>query len=121
MHSSNTWQLWQLASKGSGYCALATASLASLPPQMQAMAQGIAASLVPRDRYSALKTALLVHVTLELRDEERPEAERSAVGRALHYLYAPWSSRVPKYRHVDYTNPVGYRKSVAQGSAGRPA
>ncbi|NUA32230.1 hypothetical protein [Cupriavidus basilensis] len=109
INSPRKWQLWQLASKGSGYCALATASLASLPPQKQDMAQNIAARLLPRDRYSDVKAALLVLVALELgdkvRDEGRPRAAGTAVGRALHYVYAPWSLQFA-YRQLNHTGPL---------------
>lgn len=117
MNSPRKWQLWQLASKGSGYCALATASLASLPPQKQDMAQRIAARLLPRDRYSDVKAALLVLVAMELgndsgdrvrdkvRDEGRPQAAGAAVGRALHYVYAPWSLQFA-YRQLNHTGPL---------------
>lgn len=105
MNSPRKWQLWQLASKGSGYCALATASLASLPPQKQDMAQRIAARLLPRDRYSDVKAALLVLVTLDLGNEVRAQAEGTAVGRALHYVYVPWSLQFA-YRQFNHTGPV---------------
>ncbi|AJG19347.1 hypothetical protein RR42_m1952 [Cupriavidus basilensis] len=105
MNSPKKWQLWRLASQGNGYCALATASLASLPPQQQDMAQGIAARLLPRDRYSDVKVALLVLVTLDLRNEARPHAGGTAVGRALHYVYAPWSLQFA-YRQFNHTGPV---------------
>ncbi|MBB1631110.1 hypothetical protein A9975_09535 [Cupriavidus sp. UME77] len=113
MNSPRKWQLWQLASKGNGYCALATASLASLPPQKQDMAQSIAARLLPRDRYSDVKAALLVLVAMELgnesgdkvRDAGRPQAAGTAVGRALHYVYAPWSLQFA-YRQLNHTGPV---------------
>ncbi|MGO4813746.1 hypothetical protein AB4156_29850 [Cupriavidus sp. 2MCAB6] len=111
MNASRKWQLWQLALKGSGYCALATVSLASLPPQKQDIAQNIAARLLPRDRYSDVKAALLVHVTLELGDkvgdEGRPQAAGTAVGRALHYVYAPWSLQFA-YRQLNHTGPVPF-------------
>ncbi|NUA32241.1 hypothetical protein [Cupriavidus basilensis] len=84
---------------------LATASLASLPPQKQGMAQNIAASLLPHDRYSDVKAALLVLVTLELGDEAGPQAGGTAVGRALHYVYAPWSLQFA-YRQLNHTGPV---------------
>ncbi|WP_085961299.1 hypothetical protein [Cupriavidus basilensis] len=105
MNSPKKWQLWWLASKGSGYCALATASLASLPPQKQDLARSIAAGLLPRDRYSDVKAALLVLVTLELGDKVRPRADGTAVGRALHYVYAPWSLQFA-YRQFNHTGPV---------------
>lgn len=105
MNSPRKWQLWRLASKGSGYCALATVSLSSLPPQKQDLARSIATRLLPRDRYSDVKAALLVLVTLELGDKVRPQADGTAVGRALHYVYAPWSLQFA-YRQLNHTGPV---------------
>ncbi|MCP3017736.1 hypothetical protein [Cupriavidus basilensis] len=81
------------------------------------MAQRIAVRLLPRDRYSYVKAALVVLVTLGLgnesggrvrdkvRDEGRPQAADTAAGRALHYVYAPWSLQFP-YRQLNHTGPL---------------
>lgn len=83
-------QLWHLTSEGWGYCALGTFSHDGLPPEWRS----VLPMLPLRDRYSAVKAARMVLVTMQLRGAAPARAKLSDPQRPLYYVYQAWSTQM---------------------------
>ncbi|NUA27556.1 hypothetical protein FCJ59_12240 [Cupriavidus basilensis] len=82
-------QLWHLTSEGWGYCALGTFSHDGLPPEWRA----VLPMLPLRDRYSPVKAARMVLVTMQIRGAAPASARQSDPQRPLYYVYRAWSTQ----------------------------